>query len=272
MERAGPSRRSGRTRSPVARTRPALEQPVAVSWLSGGIGPSTRDFTTNATEDLRASASYSWSPTTTTLTCPAEGRTHAHQGNSTATVKPTAGEPHAFKAARRAFGRREQAARVATGRRGRARTSQALARKTQARVPRERRQGVRRPQVGPKARALTGRWEDAPGRAPNGCCRRARRHCGLCPSARTSNRAAGNRTRAADHSRHHLPAGKRRAARRRHDKHGDNTPGGRGFLLVHRVRERHQRVLDRLLLAGALHPFPRLVSPPSATCASTGSW
>jgi hypothetical protein len=65
MERASSSSRSGRARSPVARTRPALEQPVAVGWLSDGIGPSTRDFTTTATEDLRASVSYSWSPTTT---------------------------------------------------------------------------------------------------------------------------------------------------------------------------------------------------------------
>jgi len=64
MERASSSSRSGRAQSP-ARTRPALEQPLAVGWLSRGIGPSSRDFTTNATEDLRAAASYSSSPRTT---------------------------------------------------------------------------------------------------------------------------------------------------------------------------------------------------------------
>ena len=200
------------------------EQPVAVGWLSGGIGPSTRVFTTNATEDLRASA----------LQLEPDNDRHSLallRGEHMPT-KETAQRPSSRRRASRTPSKRlvalsggvsKQPAST-TGRRGRARTCQALARKTQARVPRERRQGVRRPQVGPKARALTRRWEDAPGRAPNGCCRRARRHCGLCPSARTSNLAAGNRTRAADHSRHHPPAGKRRAARRRHDKHGDNTP------------------------------------------------
>ena len=119
------------------------------------------------------------------------------------------------------------------GGRGRARASQALARKTQARVPREPRHGVRRPHVEPKASALARCWEEAPGRPPNGRCWRPRRYRGLRPPARTSNRAAGNRTRAADHSRHHLPAGNQRAARQRHDKHRDATPPAhRGSLLA----------------------------------------
>ena len=65
MERASSSSRSRRARSPGARTQPALKQSVAVDWLSRGRGPSSMDFTTNATNDLRAAASYSSDPTTT---------------------------------------------------------------------------------------------------------------------------------------------------------------------------------------------------------------
>ena len=86
-------------------------------WPSGGIGLSTRDFTTNATEDLRACASYSCDRHPLALL---RGE---HMPTKETARRPSsrrAGEPHAFKAASRAFGRREQAARVATGRRPRA--------------------------------------------------------------------------------------------------------------------------------------------------------
>lgn len=66
--------------------------------------------------------------------------------------RPTAAEPHAFQAARRASRPREQAARLAIGRPGRAPASQALERNGQARVPRDRRQGTRRPHLAGRCR------------------------------------------------------------------------------------------------------------------------